>query len=310
MATSGSYDFTSTTGDIIRDALYNIGILAQGVEPDSYQYDKGVRQLNLMIKSWKNKGIDLWCYQQITIFPVVGQEFFKIGPSGDRAAADAHLTNLAADAASGASTISVDAIGDTASGDAIGVELDDGTLQWTTVNGAPSGTTITLTDTLTGAASDNNRVYTYNALTQRITRFMQGRTINKTGNEAMMHEVSQMEYDLVTPKSSQGLPNQWYYNPQLDNGRFYVWQTFSSVSDVIRITGQRPIQDVDVVTDNPDFPVEAQEMLGWNLARRMLVPYGITDPEVKQEVKEMAAETLADFEDYDTETASLQFVPG
>jgi hypothetical protein len=35
----------------------------------------------------------------------------------------------------------------------IGVQLDDGTFQWTTVNGAPSGSTVTLTAVLTDSAA-------------------------------------------------------------------------------------------------------------------------------------------------------------
>jgi hypothetical protein len=35
----------------------------------------------------------------------------------------------------------------------IGVQLDDGTFQWTTVNGAPSGFTVTLTAVLTDSAA-------------------------------------------------------------------------------------------------------------------------------------------------------------
>jgi hypothetical protein len=53
----------------------------------------------------------------------------------------------------------VDSITGVASGDIIGVALDTGLWHWTTVNGAPSGSTIVLTAGLPSAAGDNNIVH-------------------------------------------------------------------------------------------------------------------------------------------------------
>jgi hypothetical protein len=58
-------------------------------------------------------------------------------------------------------TIDVDSITGITNGDNIGVELDDGTMHWTTVNGAPSGTVITLTAVLPSATAIDNRVYAH-----------------------------------------------------------------------------------------------------------------------------------------------------
>ena len=51
--------------------------------------------------------------------------------------------------------------------DNIGIELDDGTIQWTTINGAPAGSTVTLTDALTDDVASGNAVYVYTAKTNR-----------------------------------------------------------------------------------------------------------------------------------------------
>lgn len=59
-------------------------------------------------------------------------------------------TTLTADASSGNLTITVADIAGIASGDVIGVKLNTGLYHFTTVNGAPSGSTVTLTAALSG----------------------------------------------------------------------------------------------------------------------------------------------------------------
>jgi len=59
----------------------------------------------------------------------------------------------------GETVMAVDSSASVANSDIIGVTLDDGTIQWTTVNTVGSPTSITLTDALTGAAGDNNAVF-------------------------------------------------------------------------------------------------------------------------------------------------------
>jgi hypothetical protein len=68
-------------------------------------------------------------------------------------------TTLTADAASGASVITVASIAGFSNGDAIEIEQDDGTYKSATVSGAPSGTTINLAGALSFKASANHPVY-------------------------------------------------------------------------------------------------------------------------------------------------------
>src|SRR6185436_1436929 len=52
------------------------------------------------------------------------------------------------------------------SGDYVGIELDDGTLHWSTISGTPS-TTMTIVDALTSAAASGNYVWWFTARAQR-----------------------------------------------------------------------------------------------------------------------------------------------
>ena len=56
-------------------------------------------------------------------------------------------------------TIDVNSISGLADDDSIGITLDDGTLQWTTVNGTPAGDTVTLAEALPDDAAIGNVVY-------------------------------------------------------------------------------------------------------------------------------------------------------
>jgi hypothetical protein len=68
------------------------------------------------------------------------------------------MTTLGGAEAAAQTDLTVAAITGVASGDIIGILLDDGTTHWTTVNGAPSGSTITITAALPSDAASGNRV--------------------------------------------------------------------------------------------------------------------------------------------------------
>ncbi len=68
-------------------------------------------------------------------------------------------TTLTADAASGATSLTVASIAGFANGNQISIEQDNGVYKTTTISGAPSGTTIVLAAGLTFKASANHPVY-------------------------------------------------------------------------------------------------------------------------------------------------------
>lgn len=60
---------TQTIRDIVTDALQKIGVADMGSQPEAYETAKAVRALNRMLKSWQNKGYNLWSYasQSVTL---------------------------------------------------------------------------------------------------------------------------------------------------------------------------------------------------------------------------------------------------
>ena len=160
MTVSSSYNFDLTVSQIISSALRKIRVLSRGESLKSYQSADGMQALNLMVKAWQGEGIGIWFDQGLTVYQSYNGYSYDIGPTGDHASPSGYKTELSADAASGATSFSVDSVTGMSVGDNIGIELDDGTLQWTMVDSI-STLTVTPANALTDAASTDNHVYYY-----------------------------------------------------------------------------------------------------------------------------------------------------
>jgi len=309
MTTSGSYDYNLTATQFVTFALRKLGILAKGEAASADQLSDGLIDLNSMLKQWAAKGISLPLYQDVVVFLERGETQYLLGPSGDKASTSAYVkTELSAVAALGASTITVDSITGFSNGNVIGVELDDTTIHWTTINGAPSGSTITLTAVTTAAAAIDNHVY--NALTgiiSRPRRVMAARLKKEDGSETPVKVITRQEYFSYSNKTSIGKINAVYYDPQLTNGVLYTYLTADSVADTLHLTIQRQIQDMDASSDTLDLPQEWLLPVGYNLASLMADDYGV-DAQTLSGIKEKALQFYQEVEDADQED-TIQFVP-
>ncbi len=309
MTISGSYNYNLTRNEIITQSLRNIGILSDGENATGDQIAEGKVKLNVMVKSWRNKGISLPLYQELVVFLERGEDSYLIGATGDKATTlnDYVKTELSAIAALGASTITVDSVTGIANGDVIGVVQDDYTIHWTTVNGAPSGSTIPLTAVTTVAAAVDSHVYTYTSIAQRPLTVKGARLRVNDGNETPLRVATRQEYFGYTNKTSTGQITAVYYDPQIDNGVLYTYQTSNNVNDVILLTVQRQVADYDSPNDTSDFPVEWLDAIIKNLAKEWLTKYGV-DSETAAQVRLDAKEALQDAEDFDMED-SFSFAP-
>jgi len=68
MARSGTYTFTVTRDQLITDALINVGALdPEGGTATATQISSAALVLNMMVKSWEARGLNLWKRQMITL---------------------------------------------------------------------------------------------------------------------------------------------------------------------------------------------------------------------------------------------------
>lgn len=277
MATSGSYDYSVTAANIITEAMELLGQIAIGLTVSTANSTSAIRTLNLMIKNMQSTGMGLWLNKDVVLFLQADDVDYSLGPSGDNCAlvSDAAKTELAANAAAAATAMTVDAITGIANGDYVGVETSNGDIHWTTVNGAPSGTTVTLTAGLDYASVTDAHLYAYTTKIQRPLEIIEARLRDSDDRDTPLYICSRQEYMDISEKTSEGRPNQIYYDPQLTNGVLYVWPEPDDMKQRIYMTVKYPIEDFDATTNSPDFPQEWILPMSWGLAVFMAPKFGV-----------------------------------
>ncbi len=312
MATSGSSDFSTNRNAIIQEAYELGGILRTGQALSGAQLAKGSRVLNAMVKAWMASGIHIWTVVEGVLIPQADQIQYALGSSTtDHVClkSDYVETALAADAASGATSLTVDSITGIAASDKIGIVLDDGTVHFTTVNGAPSGTTVTITLALTDTAGSGAKVMTYTNKLVRPIKIVAARRKNlSSGYETTLTRLERADYQSLAAKTSSGLPSQYFYDPQLTLGQFYIYQREDSISEIINFTCHRPIEDFDAAADNPDLPQEWIKALNYGLALDLGDSYDIPEQRYARIAAQFAA-TMSALSGFDREEGSVFLQP-
>lgn len=313
MTSSGVKSYEPNLAAIIKDAYQECGTIGILDTPSAEQHVKGRNKLNRMVSEWMKNGLKIWTIEEGVLFLQKSQRRYQFGSSSTDHYTDAYdfdNTTLAAAAASGATAITVAAIGTIANGDNIAVQLDSGSFQWTTVNGAPVGTTVTLAVALTGAAASGNRVVAYTSKHLRPLDIMSGRYLNLSSlNETRTDKIAHNDYMELPNKTNTASPFvRWQYQPKTPNGVLNVWLTPSDVTHAMRYTYRRPIFDFIENADTADFPIEWANALVFGLAAE-LVPSCSVPKERADRIIAMAAAKLALVSGADQETASVLYQP-
>ena len=275
MAISNSIDFSLTRDDIITEALELVGVLGEDEAPSSGQLTSSSRTLNIMVKAWQADDINLFAEQQCYLFLESDIHEYSLSSTGDNFTTEYAKTQLASAGSASDSTITVDDDSDIADGDYIGIELDDGTMQWTTVNGAPSSDVVTLTTALTGVCAIDSYVFSYTTKANRPMKVLRA-FVRDTGNlDLPIDVINKDEYFELPDKTTDTKVTQISYDPQISAGILRVYGETDDTTDVLVLTIQRTLSDFDSSTDNPDFPQEWYLALSYNLAVNLSPKYGI-----------------------------------
>lgn len=315
MATSGSYNFSVTRDDIIEQAYGEIGLFDPESQDalDSSLVTDAAMKLNLLVKPWAKK-YNLHLMQDVVLFLVLASQSYALGDAtGDAnwcAWDDYAQTTLSAAAAASAAAVSLTSAAGFTTGDKIGIVLDSGAIQWTTATMA--GTTATLGTVLSGAAASGNVVFGYTSRIVRPLKIVRGSMFRRdiTNSDTPVELVGKLEYDAMTAKTQSGKTIKAAYQPLLTSGRLWTWPCADLSTDVLRFTIERPFQDFDTTTDNPDFPVEASLALVLNLAVLLAGPNGAKDElPGPTGLVVRAQQALDDWLDGDVESAPVKFQP-
>ena len=311
MATSGSVEFTMCALEVVNKAFGKIGVKVaeQALQADEYQ--DGQDALNLMIKSWGAQGLHLWTKEEGVLFLDLGKADYSLGPQGDEACSlddfigtTSTVANIATDL-----TVQVPSTVGMVEFDFIGIALDDNTRFWSTILNVDSDTQVTLSSAFPSGSALGSTVFTFTDLIDRPQRVLSYRrkTFNDD-NEIPVISWSRDQYFNQVNKHSSGTVVNAYYSPQLENGRMYIWQTASSINDLVRFTFERPMQDITDSTDTLDFPVEWLEAIIYNLAARLVDDYDVP-PAKGDRITQKAVSFLDDLLGWDEEMESLNLQP-
>jgi hypothetical protein len=313
MATSGTSVYERTRDELIGRALRIVGAFEAGETPDAASVNDAGTALNSLIKHWQGNGINIWSTQEAIVFLQIGQRQYTLSStSTDHATASYVDTTLSADVATGASTITVESVTGIATTYHIGVQLDDGTLQWTTVNGAPVGTTVTLTAVLTDSASAGNLVVCYQTKLVRPLRIISARRYNfASGIETPLDVMDRIEYEELPNKGSESTVNGLYYDRRggaNSSGLLKTWPTPMTVDEALKVTVARPIEIFSTAGNNPDLPEEWMRTIEWGLADEIADEYDVPEPK-RSRIEKRAASFLNDVTWWERELTEVQFAP-
>ena len=201
-------------------------------------------------------------------------------------------------------------LNDETTGSFIGIELDDGSRQWSKVINVNSATTVFIADGLDDAAAIGNVVASFPELIERPINILDLRrsTTTSTQSEIQAIKWSRQQYFAQPNKTSQGTINNWYYSPLLTDGRLYLWQTANNVNQVAKFTYIRPLEINEDTADLPDFPSEWFLPLAYNLAYQIGPEYR-QPPGRLADLKAIADEMLENALGHDQEESSLNIMP-
>ena len=324
MATSGSWDYSLTAANIIDMAVENLGVLAAGGTIASADQTLALRRLNVIAKQFQGtadgmQGMKVWTRQTVTLFLAKGQQTYEIGPASTDARATTQYgrTTISADEAAGQTVLSITSNTDTTTypgttvtmtnGDFIGIELNDGTIQWTTISGTPASTA-TVSVALTAAASAGNYVYWFTSRAQRFPAWEAAWLRDENRNDTPLTVFrNSSEYNLgVADKYADGTPTSALIEPKRITTRVTFDSQPTDVTDQIYFSVLYPAEDYDATTNDIAFPQEWLLPLAWKLSKEIAPAFGaIWTPTMEENLQN----ALAIARNMNPEVSNLYFQP-
>ena len=324
MATSGSFDYSLTAADIIKSAYEDLGVISPGESVGTNDQTMAMTRLNMLVKQLQgDPDISPWLKilsrRRITLALAKGQQSYLVGPAStdSRASTQMGRTTLSGAEAAGQTVLSITSNTDATTypgttltmtnGDIIGIQLDDGTIQWTTISGTPS-TTATVADALTSAAASGNYVWWFTSRAQRFTTLESAvlREEGRTDTPLLVYRDVRDYEQGVSDKYADGDPTAILVEPLRLNTRITLNSQPTNVKKQIILTALYPAEDYDATTDDIAFPQECFLFLSWELAFLLSASFGRWTPEMDKN----RATALARARAMNPEVTSLYFQPG
>ena len=301
-----------TRNDIIDFALTLCGAKDQEEAASGAAVMIAAQALDDMIKEWQTSGAHLWSRNFATIFLQPGQRLYTLGGSTTDKATESFVeTTSTADEVAGSTSVTVADSTRMSIDDNIGIETDSLGLSWGVISAitptvAPAAT-ITFTGALKGDSASGKKVFAYTTDIGKPLRIPTARRIqnsNGTAQEIEMIQTARLDYERLPNKLSSGVPVQFYYDPKISDGDFYVWPVPTTSSLYVNITYYRPLNIFDTSATAPDFPNEWLSAIKYQLAVRCFGLFGLP---VRNDIVAIAERALESVQSWDTDSEPINF---
>lgn len=313
MATSNSFDYSVTFTDVLTEALEQIGVISAGETIATADVTSCRRTFNMMVKQWSGNfdfapGLKAFQRKIGYVFLQKDQGVYSLGPSGDNATLTYVTTTMRVAATSTATTLEVTSTTGMTAADNIGIELDSGTIYWTTITTVTDGDTLVIpAPGLSGAVAATNRIFTYTTKLVRPLYLEQVVIRDTDGNDTALEPFLTSAYERIAIKGTDGTPSFYKYDNTLTNGTLYLDVQPSDVTNVLRVTFFVPAEDYDTATDDIAFPQEWFLPLALGLAKLVDPKFTKTwNPTLESNFQNALAMARTSY----AETTDIYFQPG
>jgi len=306
MAQSDNIGTISTDSEIIIQGYKKAGILSEGETLTAEQLVDGRRILNAVTAQLINKGIKLWKRKFATLFLAGSQRIYGLG--SDARCTETYIeTTLDGDFLSAVDVIDVtDATGMTA-GDQLGIMVSN-ELKWFEILSI-NVNEITLTTALGTDVVDGASVFTYTNIISKPMKIDDANVKNlASSSEYQMVRYSRQEYFVLSNKTEEGIPYNYYTEKVLDKINIYIYVTPSDSLHTIELSLTSPLFVTDSPADQVDFPIEFSQLLIYSVANELCLENGvneITSGTIFAEKNKLYNETNA----FDSEETSIFLSP-
>lgn len=305
MAVSGSKDYSITRANIIEGALRKIGVYDSQESISGADTSSAAMALNLMVKEWVARGVDIWLRDEVTLFLQPDTQSYSLGTA--HMTSSFNETTLSSAASASATALSVVSSSGMTAADFIGIKLTDNTIHWDTIASVDSTTDVTITTGLASAAASGKKVYAYTTKAGRPQKIVYAFRRDKNNIDTEVSIIGEAEYRRQSNKGSDGPPVEIWYQPTLTTGTLYVWPVDGGANwDKLVLSAQYLPDDFDAASDNPEFPIEWGNVLTWNLAAELASEHGVPERE-QARLWRVAEFKLNELLAYDVENASVEF---
>jgi hypothetical protein len=337
VSTSGTYYFTVSRDDLVREALINTGKIGgtQYIAPQ-LTIDCS-RKLNMLVKQWMGTqdfapGLKMWTRADADLFLSSSSHTYRLGPTGDQwaqgVATSAHANyqtgqiTVAAAAAATAITVGTVNAALVTVGDYLVFEMNSGDIYATTATAVNTGTGVLTIPApgLPGAISVGAYVWNYTTKGQRPLELATCILRDINNNDTSMDFMTLQTYENLPTKAASTYlsdPTAIYYQADL------TYQTIGTLTapcgtlridcggavDVtkhLHMVYLRPLQDFVNPLDNPDFPQVWFLPLAWGLTKQ-ICPMMNAQWDATMEAN--LNEALAIARNTNSETSDLYFQP-